>query len=183
MKSILDTTTTALEWKEPIAGDLHFELWADGDLLATMVFATPSLDGATVRTTEGDWTLRRSGFLKHAILLREEGSDVDLALFHRGLLGGGHLRFTNDVTFHWRHEGLASAVWSFVSDGGEVLVSLKLEPREELGPGSRKVQAEVQVTPEGHFLPRLPLLAAMGWYLMLLHRQEVVAEAEVLGNI
>jgi len=183
MKAILDTTTTVLEWKEPDAGHPHYELWAAGDLLATLVCETPSLDLAAVRTTEGDWTLRRSGFLKHAVLLREAGSEVDLALFHRGLMGGGYLRFTNDVTFHWRHEGLASATWSFLGEGGELLVSLQLEPADDFRLGTHRVQAEVQVTPAGHATPRLPLLAAVGWYLILLHRQEVEAEAKELGNL
>lgn len=183
MKSILDTGTSSLEWRDPIPTAPHFELWADGDLLATLDFTTPSLDLAAVRTVEGDWVLQRSGFLRPSVHLREEGSETDLAEFHRGFLGGGHLRFTNGVTFHWRHEGLTSATWSILGEGGEVLVSLSLEHNEAIGTGPHKVQAEVKVTPAGHFTPRLPLLAALGWYLILLHRQEVTAEAEDLNLI
>jgi hypothetical protein len=175
MKAITDTAATALEWKNPLAGGPRYELCAGEDVLAILELGHPATGGATVETVEGRWTLQPAGFLASSTLLREEGSDLDLAVFHPGLLGRGHLHFTNGVTFQWRHEGLGSAVWSFRGEGGELLVTLRLEPDRETGPGLHRVQAEVHVTPAGHFSPRVPLLAALGWYLILMHREEAVA--------
>lgn len=179
MKAITNTTASSLEWRDPVAAEHRYELWAGEDLLATLSFGSPSRALATVETVEGRWTFQQAGFLRPSILLREEDSDLDLAVFYPGLLGRGHLRFTNGVTFHWRHEGLGSATWSFRGDGGEVLITLKLEPATETGPGPHRIQAEVEVTPAGHFSPRVPLLAAMGWYLILLHRQEEVVDGPI----
>lgn len=172
MKAIINTTASSLEWRDPAHAKHQFELWAGEDLLATLTFGSPDRTIATVETSEGGWTFQQAGFLRPSILLREEGSDLDLAVFHPGLLGHGRLRFTNGVTFRWRHEGLGSLTWSFRSDGGEVLIAIKLEPDTEEGPGPHRVQAEVEVTPAGHFSPRVPLLAALGWYLILLHRKD-----------
>lgn len=172
MKAIINTTASFLEWRDPVPAEPRYELWAGEDLLATLAFESPCRTLARVETTEGRWTLQQSGFLRPSLHLREEDSDLDLAVFHPALLGHGHLQFTNGVTFHWRHEGLGAAVWSFRGDGGEVLITLKLEPDTETGPGAHRIQAEVEVTPAGHFSPRVPLLAALGWYLILLHQQE-----------
>lgn len=176
MNAITDSTTgptrSSLEWKEPQAAEPRYELWAGEDLLATLSFGSPCRTLGTVETEEGRWTFQQAGFLRPSILVREEESDLDLAVFRPGLLGHGRLRFTNGVVFQWRHEDLGSATWSFRGDGGEVLVALKLRDDGEEGPGPHRVQAEVEVTPAGHFSPRVPLLAALGWYLILLHRQE-----------
>lgn len=177
MKAITNTTTSSLEWRESSAAEPRYELWAGEDLLAALSFGSPCRTIATVETREGRWTFQQAGFLRPTVLLREEDSDLDLAVFHPGLLGHGRLRFTNGVTFHWRHEGLGSVAWSFRGDGGEVLIALKLEPDAETGPGPHRVQAEVEVTPAGHFSPRVPLLAALGWYLILLHRKDLATAA------
>ncbi|MDP1831435.1 MAG: hypothetical protein Q8K67_05205 [Geothrix sp.] len=179
MKPISNTTASSLEWKDPVAGGPRYELWAGEDLLAALSFGSPCRTLATVETVEGHWTLQQAGFLRPTVHLREEDSDLDLAVFHPGLLGHGQLQFTNGVTFHWRHEGLGSAVWSFRGDGGEVLITLKLEPDLETGPGPHRIQAEVEVTPAGHFSPRVPLLAALGWYLILLHHQDKTAPGPI----
>lgn len=177
MKAITNTTASSLEWRDPVAGEPRYELWAGEDLLAALTFGPTCPTLATVETVEGRWTLQQAGFLRPSVLLREEATDLDLAVFHPGLLGRGHLRFSNGVTFHWCHEGLGSAAWSFRGDGGEVLITLKLEPTRESGPGPHRIQAEVEVSPAGQFSPRVPLLAALGWYLILMkHHEQAVAD-------
>lgn len=179
MKAIVNTTASSMEWKEPVATEPRYELWAGEDLLATLAFGTLTRGLATVETAEGRWTLQQAGFLRPSILIREEESDLDLAVFHPGFLGWGRLRFTNGVTFHWRHAAFGVAAWVFRGDSGEVLISLKLEPDLEKGPGPHRIQAVVEVTPAGHFSPRVPLLAALGWYLILLHREEQVPDPPI----
>jgi hypothetical protein len=183
MKAIINTTASSLEWREPETAEHRYELWAGEDLLAALAFDSPSPTLATVETVEGRWTLQQAGFLRPSIRVREQDSDLDLAVFRPGLFSRGHLRFTNGVAFHWRHEGLGSATWSFRGDGGEVLITLKLELPEETGPGRHRIQAEVEVTPAGHFSPRVPLLAALGWYLILLHQQDQTADTGPMEHV
>lgn len=183
MKAIINTTASSLEWRDLEVGNHLYELWAGEDLLATLAFGSPSRTLATVETVEGSWVFQQAGFLLPSIRVRELDSDLDLAVFHHGFLGHGHLRFTNGVTFHWRHEGSGSATWSFRGDGGEVLITLQLEPATETGSGPHRIQAEVKVTPAGHFSPRVPLLAALGWYLILLQQQEQAADAGLMEHV
>lgn len=176
MKAILNTTASTMEWKGSEVSEPCYELWAGGDLIATLTFGAPSKEIATVETAEGRWTLQQAGFLRPSIMIREEASDLDLAVFHAGFLGRGRLRFTSGVTFHWRSVSTDDSTWEFRGDGGEGLVSLKLEPDTEQRPGSHLAQAHVDVTAAGHSNPRVPLLASLGWYLILLSREEQDAD-------
>jgi len=182
MKAIVNTSATTMAWKEPVLLEPRYELWAGEDLLATLVLDASTTTLARVETAEGRWTFREEGFLRPSILIQEEDSDLDLALYHPGLLGRGRLRFTNGVTFHWRHESLGSARWVFKGEGGEVLISLRLNPVPGEDPGPHRVEAQVEVTPAGHFSPRVPLLAALGWYL-LLRMQEVSVTDPPMGQV
>jgi hypothetical protein len=170
MKAIVNTPASSLEWRDPGAAGSRYELWAGEDLLAALTPGPTETAPAAAETAEGRWTFQRAGFLRPAVHLREEGSDLDLAVFRPGFFGHGHLRFTNGVAFHWRHERLGSAAWSFRGAGGEVLVSLRLPlgGPPAAGPVARRTLALVTLGPGGHACPRVPLLAALGWYLVLM---------------
>lgn len=179
MTAITNTHTLSLEWKGPLGAEPRYELWAGEDRLATLIQGSPTRTFATVETPEGFWTLEQLGFLRPCIHLREEGSDQDLAVFIPGLLGRGHLLFTNGVSFHWRHEGFGSAAWSFLGEGGEELITLRLSSHRARDREPHGIDAEVEVTPAGYFSPRVSLLAALGLYLILLQHQEWSASGPI----
>lgn len=175
MNAITQPSATVLEWRDPEATEPRFELWAGEHQVASLAFVSPCRTLALAQTPEGSWSFRRTGFLTSLIHLREEGADQDIAVFHPGLLGGGRLAFGNGVTFQWRSAG--HGAWSFTGEDGEVLVVLKPEDPEPSQDGPPKTQAQVEITAAGRFSARVPLLAALGWYLILLHRQDQTAMA------
>lgn len=168
-------TATSLEWRDPVATEPRFELWSGRDQLASLAFASPCRTLALAETPEGSWTFRRTGFLTTLIHLREEGANHDFAVFHPGLLGRGSLRFTNGLSFHWRPAG--QGAWSFAGPDGEVLLRLKPEAPRSIEGEAPRTQAEVEITAAGRFSTRISLLAALGWYLLLLHQQDQTAMA------
>lgn len=175
MNAISQSSATTMEWRDPEATEPRFELWFGEDQLASLEFVSPCRTLALAQTPEGTWSFRRTGFLTTLVHLREEGADQDFAVFRPGLLGRGKLTFGNGVTFHWRPAGRGT--WSFTGEDGEVLLLLKPEAPEPSPDGPPRTQAEVEITAAGRFSPRVPLLAAMGWYLLLLHQQDQTAMA------
>ena len=170
MVAITHSSATALAWKALAALEPRFELRDGGEPAASLVFDSAATTRATAETPEGTWTFERPGLLSGAVHVREAGADLDMAVFHPGLLGPGHLRFANGVTFTWHHHGLGPGAWSFRGEGGETLVVL----RQGGGPGAP--EALVEIPSAGRFMPRVPLLATLGWYLILLHLWEGAAE-------
>lgn len=174
MIATMNTSATTLEWRAIAALDPRFELGDGDEVKASLAFDSPATTRARAETREGTWTFERPGLLSATVHVREVGSDQDLALFHPGLLGPGHLRFGNGVAFSWHHHGLGSGTWSFRGEGGETLVILRRT--EYPGRGPQAPEALVEIPPAGRFLPRVPLLATLGWYLILLHQWDGAAE-------
>jgi hypothetical protein len=166
MNTLMHAVTT-LEWREPVAREPHYELRSGDDLLATLALEPLRRTLATVRTPEGTWTFLQTGILSATVYVREEGSSQDLAVFQPGFLGRGTLRFGNGVRFRWRrapHHG----GWSFLGGDGETVLTLRLRPVPAGEPWPHRLQGEVHLGPAGHSNPRVPLLAALAWYLVLM---------------
>ena len=168
MKAITHCLESTLAWKDPVPGVPKFELSSGGELLATLAYEPLCRTLATAETAEGTWTIQETGILSTTIHVREEGSTGDLAVFHPGFLGRGRLRFGNGVTFRWRHHPLQHS-WSFCGEDGETLLTFRREPELAEKPWPHSTRAELDISPAGRSNPRIPLLAALGWYLVLRH--------------
>lgn len=168
MKAITHCLESTLAWKDPVPGVPTFELSSGGDLLATLALEPLCRTRATAETAEGTWTLEESGILSATLHVREEGSTGDLAVFHPGFLGRGRLRFGNGVSFRWRHHPLQHS-WTLEGEGGETLLTFRREPEPPGQPWPRQTRAGLDISPAGRANPRVPLLAALGWYLVLRH--------------
>lgn len=165
-------TTTApavLAWRAVQGFEPRYELRDGEELLATLAFDSPTTTRAVAQSAEGTWAFERREHPSALVRVREEGADRDLAEFHPGLLAPGHLRFPGGPDFRWRHEGLGSRAWSFRGGQGEVLLRFRLERETTGGSGPSGPRGAVEVTAAGRFAQRVPLLAALGWYLLLLH--------------
>ncbi len=168
MRAMWNATKPPLEWVDPVVRVPKYELHAGDEVLARLSLEPLCRTFATVETAEGRWTFKQTGILATLVHIREAGVDQDLAVFHPGFLGRGLLRFCDGETFQWRrarHDG----GWSFRDKDGRVVLTLRLEPSPPGEPWPRRTRAEVDITAEGRPNPRMPLLTAVGWFLMLLH--------------
>ncbi|WP_243320847.1 hypothetical protein [Geothrix sp. SG200] len=168
MRAMWNASKPPLEWMDPMVRVPKYELHAGDEVLARLSLEPLCRTFATVETAEGRWTFKQTGILATLVHIREAGVDQDLAVFHPGFLGRGLLRFTDGETFLWRrahHDG----GWSFQYRDGSVLLTLRLETPDPNEPWPRRTRVEVDIAPEGRGHPRLSLLTAVGWFLMLLH--------------
>lgn len=169
MKAIRNFTAPPLEWLDPVVREPRYELHAGDEVLARLALKPLCRTFATAETADGTWTFRETGILSTLVHIREEGAQTDLAQFHPGFLGRGILRFVDGESFRWRREHPRGG-WAFRDMKGKAVLTLRLEPPPAGEPLPHRTRAEVEIGPDSRANPRIPLLTAFGWYLLVLQQ-------------
>lgn len=167
MRPLADVVGQALQWTQPSALQRDHELRMDGDLVATLRFEKGSL--ATAEAAVGSWTFKREGLWRPRVTVRRAGNDRNIAAFRPHMGGIGELTFNDNREFQLTSNPLGSEwIWKV---GDQVLIRFS-------GPhGLIKANGTVEVKPDAAALTDLSLLVTLGWYLILLHLQEVAVTA------
>ncbi len=175
MESIRKLAPEALAWRQPHMMERSYELVAGEQLVGTMEF--PSMFGSLARvvTGDGEWTFKRGGFMRPRLTVRQSGSDQDIATLHMSWRGGGELELADGTVIKWTHTSFWRSRWMFSTAGDEPLIHYSPDN------GFLKPGALLEIDPAGRTSPHLPMLAALGWYLMLLMAQDSAAGAAATG--
>lgn len=160
-----------MRWVQPEQRERRFELRSGDDVVARLDWQKMLGTLATARTAAGEWTFKRSGFLSPRVTARAPGSDADVAIFVPAVNGNGTLE-TVGRKFAWKNVSFWGNSWAFLSQDGKPLVTFK--------PGCGldtilRLETQVSVAPDAAGLPELPLLLALGWYLMMLMADDTAA--------
>lgn len=147
-------------WEQ--SGKLASRLVADRETVATLTWAKSWGSLATGESADGEWTLKRSGFLRPRVTVRENGAGSNLAVLSIGWVGEGALVFSDGETFQLKRSGFWHPEWSIIDSKGERVLLL----RPELG--WKKKEALVVVEDVPPLSRRLSLLAIVGWYVIIL---------------
>jgi len=110
--------------------------------------------------------------------VRSPNLAADLAVFRPHWGGGGTLHFADGHQAQWRCTNFWRSQWAFVVNEDQIVV--RFGHRE----GFFKASAQLDFDPSSAALPELPLLAALGWYLMILAAEDatvVAASTVVVG--
>ena len=171
MESIKRLAPTTLAWRQPHTMQRSYELVSGEQIVGTLEF--PSMVGSLARvvTGDGEWTFKRGGFMRPRITVRQSGSEHDIATLHMSWRGGAELECTDGPTFKWVHTSFWKSRWMFATDADEPLIHYSPDN------GFLKPGALLEVDSAGRASPHLPMLAALGWYLMLLMSQDSAAAA------
>jgi hypothetical protein len=153
---------SAMRWLRTGDGPIEFTLSSGESPVAVLRWEKRSGSLAGADTADGQWTVKRSGFLNPHIVLRPGGSASEVARvtvhwnYHRvDIPGHGSYRF--------HRAGVLVPAWQVTTDGGAEVVHI--EPVRE---GRRLEGGAVLVSPGGAALPELPLLLILSWYFIVL---------------
>jgi hypothetical protein len=170
MMEINDVNTSALSWKQPNAFRRAFELCWHDDVLATMEWEKPSGSLAVVRSAEGRWTLKRSGFLSPKVTARVAGTDKEAASFRPNWRGEGVLELDESRRFYWvQNDPYWGSRWAFRDELHRPILTVTLNDGLH---NILKYEAFVDIDDAVARMPGLSLMAAMGWYVMVLSSGE-----------
>jgi hypothetical protein len=179
MEPFATVDTSAMRWIRSDPDSPVFELRAGDALVGRLTRVRHGGSLAHAETSEGEWTIKRTGFLHPQVTLRKAGSPVDQARldvhWRRTVL---RIRGVPSLTFE--RAGLAVPAWRFVTSAGENLVHI--EPVRE---GRRLSGGAITVVPAEAKRPELWILLFVGWYYILQEwfEDEAVAAAEAVLEV
>ncbi len=177
MKRLRDERPAALEWVQKGFWKRIYELrspkFVDSPAEVFAILRFPSLfrERAEVEFAEGRWTLERSGILKWKVAVREMGSDSVQATFQVQRRGEGTVRFHDTRRFFWKRSGFWSPRWFLRTEAGEDLASVKLVL------GFLRDRVRIDMMGSAVSRPELPILLALGSYIVILDARRSAAGA------
>jgi hypothetical protein len=171
MRKIAELVNQSLEWKQPRALKMEYELLTGADeLAATLRFRSSFGSFATAESADDCWTFKRIGFFQTKVTIRPCGSDDDIAIFrHNTWSGGGTLEFADGRTFQ-ATSNFWQTKFGFETESGEKLIEF------EKG-GLLHLSAAVEIQPGATGIAELPLMVSLGCYLVVMMNMDATIAA------
>src|SRR6478672_11634093 len=89
MTKIVELLDQQIEWVQPSALKMQYELRANTEPVATLRFRSSFGSFATGESADGCWTFKRVGFWQTRVTVRTCGGDSDIASFKNNTWSGG----------------------------------------------------------------------------------------------
>jgi hypothetical protein len=166
-----------LVWTQPKVMRRAYELKKGEELVGEMRFEKSCGSLASAQIGEERWTFKREGFLHPRVTVRGAKSGANVAVFHPSWSGTGVLEYVDGRRVRWRNTNFWRSDWSFLGEDEKAMVHFRNHG------GFMKISANVEIEPENTGMVDLPMLAALGWYLMLLTAEDASAVAVSVAAI
>ena len=171
-------------WCQPQALHRAFELRQGDRLLGTLHFLKSGGSLAEASLGAGEWTFKRVGFFRPRVSVRRRGQESDLAVYQpKGWGAEGELQFAGGSSYGWKPSSFWATQFSFVDGTAKALVTFKPGAEESKWSNLFKFQALVEIDPSASGLEELPLLVALGWYLMILNHEDAASAGAVVATM
>ncbi len=171
MKRLEEAAGCRLEWKQPSAMKMNYELLADDEVVATLRFRSSFGSLATVESGDGCWTFKRLGFWQTRATVRACDSDLDIAVFHNNTWRRGGTLALADGRKYLASTNFWQTRYEITDEHEEPLI------RYDIG-GFFRSSAVVELLPLSQGIPELPWMVSLGWYLaVMMHRDSASAAA------
>lgn len=170
MKKINEVIGRELEWVQPSAWKMEYELRAGDDLIATLRFRSSFGSFATAESADGCWTFKRVGFWQTRVTIRGCGSEMDIAMFKNNTWSGGGTLELPDGRKILATTNLWQTNFEFQTEAGEALVRFKTG-------GLVHLSATVEIEPAAAQVPELPWVVMFGLYLAVMMSSDTAATA------
>ena len=164
-----------LVWAQPSARERAHELRAGEELVGTLRWERGSL--AVAEVAGGRWTFKRVGLWRPRVTVRDLGADTDRAVFGAGWTGNGTLELPGGQCVAWVAANLWHTHWDWRTTDRDPLV--RFGSRQ----GLVRIEGQVEIEPPAATMPELPLLVALGWYLLVQLAQDTADTAASVGGI
>lgn len=167
-----------LVWTQPKAMSRVYELRSADTLIGHLRFEKSCGSLASAEVASQKWTLKRVGFLAPRVTVRSANLEADIAVFRPHWGSGGILRFADGHEAHWRSTNFWGSQWAFVGSDNHIVVQFRHHE------GFARASAQLEFERSRAALPESPLLAALGWYLIVLAADDAaaaIAASSVVG--
>jgi hypothetical protein len=163
--SFRDFSGKSLTWTKPKALRRHHELRDPDHLYATLRWLKAFGSLAQSDSSEGSFTIKRGGFLKPFVSVKDAVFGSDVATLNMNLFSGGTLEFSDGIRYSFSSSRFWGFEWGFKDEHGADLFSLRLR-------SGFKNSGDVVVSPTARRDRHLMVAIAAGWYAMVLANEE-----------
>jgi hypothetical protein len=161
VKKIAEVIGRKLEWLQPSAWKMEYELRSGDELIATLRFRRSFGSFATAESADGCWTFKRVGFWQTRVTIRRCGSETDIAIFKNSTWSGGGTLELPDGRKVLATTNLWQTDFEFKTEAGEPLIRFK--------PGGLvHLSATVEIQRDAVGVPELPWVVMLGRYLTVM---------------
>lgn len=182
LQTLKAMNTQALYWVQPRAMERRFELRSADQQYASLHFPSAFGSLATASTADGAWTYKRVGFFSTRITVRAEGSETDLAIYKPKWTGmQGTLETAGGQTYLWNTANFWGTRFQFTDANGGPLLNFHLGAEDWKLSNMFKTQARMEIDPGAVGVSELPLLATIGFYLLILYQEDSSASGGVIA--
>ena len=151
-----------LNWMQPHALKMEYELYAGNTVAANLLFRSSFGSFATATSLDGSWTFKRVGFWQTKVTIRASGAETDLAFFKNNTWnGGGTLEFPGGRKY-LANTNFWATQFEFTKETGEALISYK-----NIG-GMLHMSSCVKIHALAKDIPEMPWMVSLGWYLTVM---------------
>lgn len=172
MKSDLPfTSSSPVVWTQPKAMSRAYELRNADSLIGHLCFEKSCGSLASAQVAGQKWTFKRVGFLAPRVTVRSANLEADIAVFRPHWGSGGILHFADGHQAWWRCTNFWGSRWAFLGSDNHIVVQFTHHE------GFFKASAQLEFERSSVALPEFALLAALGWYLMILAADDAAAAA------
>ena len=169
MRSIREFPGRELKWTQPKLLNKYFELLSGEDLVGSLRWEKSFGSLAAAEASERQWTFKRGGFLRPHVTVREADSTETIALFEANWGGTGSVQYRGGQPIRWVSSGFWRSRWMWLSDSGAEIAAFSSDHK------FMKTEGRLEVSAHGAEVPELPLLALLGWYLLILAAEDTAA--------
>jgi len=159
-----------LQWPQPRLLRREFELRADGTVIATLRWASAFKSLAVAEVAGRRWTFKRAGFLRPRVTVRTLGSEADLAIAEMAWAGAARIAFASGTRYRWEQTSVWRSEWAVLAEDGSPRLTFRT------GLAMRR-RGRLEIDPAAGRLEELPILATLGWYLIVLSAEDAAAAA------
>jgi len=171
-----DFKGSEMEWVQPRALERHYELRSNQELFADLSWIRVFGSLAEATTAEGQFSLKRGGFLRPYVTVRDKATENDIAVLKIGMFRHGTLEFSIGKRISLVSARFWGFEWEFIDENGQKICDIRM--RHAL----MKRNGEISIS-EGIRKDRdLMTMLLMGWYAMvLINDEEAAAGAAAAG--
>lgn len=165
MKSFAELENQDLRWVQPSVWKNDYVLQtSDGSAIARISKLNWWSDKMEVEAVGNRWEFARKGWWQQRIEIRSVGTGEEPA---RYFYKGQRLEFPDGREYHWRSNFWGSK-YTWVTLNGDPIIGFQTG-------GMFRMNGDIHMDPEVADMKTLPLMIFLGWYLILLARQDAAA--------
>ncbi len=168
MKPLAEVAGREWVWSRPRLLTRRWELKAGDDVVATLDSLGFLGGGARAVTAAGTWRFRHIGLLRGRLEVLGEDGATALGTFRPGWFGAGTLEW-GDRRLRWHRDDFWGRRWEFVDEHGHSLVAFIRRP------AFVRSTTAVEPTEAGRGCEQLPLLAVLGFQLLMVMQRQAHA--------